>query len=201
MYGLPHTTEIRKQLSKKQIFDKFELKSTRQEKFDADISKIFIVNYISPNTIPAVAVGEKVASIYVVQVILKKPDFDSENILLLNKLIPQKMVMVLEFEDQVILGIHRTRMVYSKWMKNDEVSISLKGTNLDVIWDNLTSDIGDIEIEEGNTVETQIAIDDARQKLINKIEILERKSRTEKQARRKLEMFEEIKKLKRLLNE
>ena len=43
MYGLPHTTEIRKQLPKKAIYAKFELKPAQRDGFDADVSRIDIV--------------------------------------------------------------------------------------------------------------------------------------------------------------
>ena len=55
MYGLPHTTEIRKQLPKKAIYAKFELKPAQRDGFDADVSRIDIVAVVSPTTVPAVA--------------------------------------------------------------------------------------------------------------------------------------------------
>jgi len=199
MLGLPQSTEISKQLPKKTIFDRLQLKYTVQDRFDADVSKIFIVNAISPATIPAIGSGEKVKSIYVIQVILKKKDFNPVNIQMLEKAIHQRMVLALQFEGMVKMGVYRTRMVYSDWMPVEQANIQLQGTNLDVIWDNIAASIGGIEIEEGNTVDEQIIADDARAKLIRDIDSLEAKARAEKQPRRKLEMFEKLEKMKKQL--
>ena len=49
---------------------------------------------------------------------------------------------------------------------------------------------------EGVTIEEQISIDGEKQKVIKQIETLEKKARLEKQPRRKLELFEELKRLK-----
>ena len=60
MYGLPQSTEIKKQLPKKAIFVKFELKPSQRESFDADIARIDIVAVVSPTTVPAAAEGENI---------------------------------------------------------------------------------------------------------------------------------------------
>ena len=60
MLGLPKTTEISKALPKKAIYAKFELKPVQRDHFDEDISKMAIVNAISPTTIPALQKGTDV---------------------------------------------------------------------------------------------------------------------------------------------
>ena len=47
MYGLPISTERKKQLPKKAIFAKFDLKPSQRESFDADIARIDIVAVVS----------------------------------------------------------------------------------------------------------------------------------------------------------
>ena len=89
MYGLPHRTEIRKQLPKKAIYAKFELKPAQRDGFDADVSRIDIVAVVSPTTVPAVAAGESIKEFYVLAVQLKRKDYEEKNIAMLSKLIPQ----------------------------------------------------------------------------------------------------------------
>lgn len=48
MLGLPKVTELHKQLPKKAIYAKFQMNTAAKEKIDADISKIIIVNEVSP---------------------------------------------------------------------------------------------------------------------------------------------------------
>ena len=105
MLGLPKSTEISRQLPKKAIFQKFELKPAQRDRFDADISKMVIVNAISQDTLPALQKGETIQTIYVIEVVLKRPNFDEKNIQMLSKLIPQKILFALHYEDVIQLAI------------------------------------------------------------------------------------------------
>lgn len=51
MLGLPKSTEMNKQLPKKAIYAKFQMNTASKDKVDADISRIVIVNEISPSRI------------------------------------------------------------------------------------------------------------------------------------------------------
>ena len=196
MLGLPVATEISKALPKKAIFAKFELKPAQRDHFDEDVAKLAIVNIISSTTIPALPKGEQIECIYVIEVQLKKPDYDSKNIQMLSKLIPQNMVFALHYEDHIQLAINHTKYIYSSWMEEDDAKLTLQGLNLDRVWENIVINIGNIEVEEGSTLEKQILVDDTKAKLLKQIAMLEAKARTEKQPRKRLELFETLKKLK-----
>ena len=198
MYGLPQSTEIKKQLPKKAIFAKFELKPSQRESFDADIARIDIVAVVSPTTVPAVAEGENIKEFYVLAVQLKHKDYDSKNIAMLSRLIPQKMIMALHFQEEVQFAINHTKLITSDW-KSDTPDLSfltLNGLTLDSVWDNIVISIGNIQVEQGKSVAEQISADDQRAKILAQIAVLERKMANEKQPRRKREYFEQIKKLK-----
>lgn len=192
MLGLPKATEISQQLPKKTIFAKFGLKPAQREHFDDDISRMLIVNAISPTTIPTLRKGSEVECIYVVEVMLKKPDYDPKNLLLLCGLIPQRMVFALRYADQLQLAISHTKLITGRWQNQEAVSLQLQGIDLDEVWDNLVIAIGEIGIEDDHSLEEQIAIDEAKRKLLKEIEQLEKKARNEKQPRKKLELFEEL---------
>ena len=198
MYGLPSSTEAKKQLPKKAIYAKFDLKPEQRESFDADVSTLYIVGVVSPRTVPAIAEGEEVKEFYVVSVQLKRKEDDPKNIALLTKLIPQRMVLALHYGDEVQFAIHHTKLITSSWkdtIHNSEFII-LEGLSLDTVWENIVKSIGHIEVEEGNTLTEQIATDDKRAKLMAQIATLERKMASEKQPRRKREYFEQIRQLK-----
>ena len=55
--------------------------------------------------------------------------------------------------------------------------------------------MGNVEIEQGRTLDEQLVIDEEREKLRRQIERLERQARSEKQPRRKFELVQEIKRL------
>ena len=194
MLGLPKSTELSQALPKTRIFAKFELRSTQKDRFDEDISRITIVNEISQRKVPALHPGKVVQSIYVLEIQLKRKNYDPKNIQLLSKLIPQNILFLLRFDDQVQLAIYHTKLLMSNWGTEPELVIS--GLDMDAVWENIVKTVGTIEVEEGNTLVEQITIDDEKAKLKLQIEQLEERSRKEKQPRKKLEMFEEIKRLK-----
>lgn len=196
MYRLPQSTEIKKQLPKKAIFAKFDLKSSQRDDFDADIARIDIVGVVNPTTVPAVGEGSEVKEFYVLAIQLKRRDFDAKNITFLTKLIPRNIVFALHYENEVQFAIYHTKLITSEWRNADDAVISLYGLNLDVVWGNIVKNIGNIKVAEGNTLNEQIKDNNERAKILKQIEQLEKKCRAEKQPKRKREYFEEIKKLK-----
>ena len=196
MFGLPVHTEVGTQLPKKSIYAKFAMNSSEKDKFDADISRIVIANAVDGRH---VSEGEKVKSFYVLAVQLKHKEYDPKNIVSLVKLINQNILFALTYESEVQLAVYCTRLVTSNWQPTVEVSIPLNGLNLDAVWDNIVASIGDIMITDGKSVAEQIVEDDAHAKLMKQIEQLEQKARTEKQPRKKLELFEKLKELKKRL--
>ena len=198
MYGLPQTTEVRKQLPKKAIYARFDLKPSQRESFDADIARIDIVAVVSSSTVPAIADGKDVKEIYVLALQMKRKEYDPKNMALLSKLIPQKMVFVLLFEEQAQFAIFHTKLLTSAWqfLTPNSSFLTLQGLNLDAVWENIVTHIGHIDVEEGNTLSEQIATNAQREKILAQIAALERKMAAEKQPRRKRELFEQIKRLK-----
>ena len=196
MYGLPHRTEIRKQLPKKAIYAKFELKPAQRDGFDADVSRIDIVAVVSPTTVPAVAAGESIKEFYVLAVQLKRKDYEEKNIAMLSKLIPQNILFALQYEEQTQLAIYHTKLIRSDWKPTDETSISLTGLNLDTVWENIIKTIGEIQVQGGKTLTEQIQDDEQRAKTLKLIADLEKKMAKETQPRKKRELFEQIKHLK-----
>lgn len=198
MFGLPANTEVGTQLPKKSIYAKFDLKPSQRESFDADIARMDIVAVVSSSTVPAIAEGKDVKEIYVLALQMKRKEYDPKNIALLSKLIPQKMVFVLLFEGQTQFAIYHTKLLTSAWqfLTPNTSFLTLQGLNLDVVWENIVKSIGQIDVEEGNTLAEQIATNDQRAKLLAQIATLERKMANEKQPRRKRELFEHIKELK-----
>ena len=197
MYGLPHTTEIRKQLPKKAIYAKFELKPAQRDGFDADVSRIDIVAVVSSTTVPAFASGEIIKEFYVLDVQLKKKDYDEKNIAMLSKLIPQNILFALQYEDETQLAIYHTKLIKSDWKSMADIEIRLSGLNLDTVWENIIKDIGEIHVWEGKTLTEQIQENERLVKLKKQIEELERKCRTEKQPRKRLELYEKLTTLKK----
>lgn len=195
MLGLPKSTEMNKMLPKKAIYAKFQMNNAAKEKVDADISRITIVNEISPARVN-LAEGETVKSFFVIHVALKRREFSEATIAMVSKLLPQNILMVLSYGEEAKLAVYRTKLLQTQWMPKDEVSVQLKGLDLDAAWENIIIQIGGIQMQQGNTLDQQIALDEKRAKLEKEIARLEKLARAEKQPKKKFELVQQIAKIK-----
>lgn len=198
MLGLPKSTELKRQLSKGAIYSQFNMNTAAKEKFDADIKKITIVNEISPRT-TSILEGEKVGSIFVLHILLKKIDFDEKNIVLISKLIKQNMVLILECESKAQIAVYYRKLLHTDWQNSNDISIQLKGLNIDQVWENIIVQISGVKIEQGNTLDELIELDEKRKKVQKQILTLEKLARAEKQPKRKFELVGKIKLLQKEL--
>lgn len=198
MLGLPKATELNKQLPKNAIYAKFQMNTAERAKIDADISRITIVNEVSPAKIN-IADGERVKSFFVLLVALKRKDFEDKTIITISKLIPQNMLLVLECDGGAKLAIYHTKLMQTDWKRKEELSIELKGLNMDAVWENIIIQIGGITIEQGNTLDEQIAVDERRMKIQKEIGRLTKAAKNEKQPKKKFELAQKINGLKKEL--
>lgn len=198
MLGLPQSTEVKRPLPKAQLYKRFDWKPSQRESFDGDVSRLDFVNWIAQHTLPAIAEGTEVREIFVIEVSLKSRDFDTKNIVLLAKSIPQRIIYLLRFEDEYRLAVYHTKLFLSDWQSGTPNSslLTLKGLNLDTVWQSIVASVGNVEVADGNSLSEQISIDDERAKLIRQIESLERQMRSTSQPRRQRELYAEIKKIK-----
>ena len=113
--GLPEATRVKRPLPKAQLFKRFDWTPSQRDRFDAEVSRLDFVNWISPRTVPAIAVGNEVKEIFVVEVSLKSRDFDTKAITLLAKYIPQRIVYLLRFEEEAMLAVYHTKLFTTNW--------------------------------------------------------------------------------------
>lgn len=198
MYGLPKSTEVRKPLPKAQLFGQLGWLASQRDRFDADVSRLDFANWISPRTIPAIAVGNEVKEIFVVDIALKRRNYDIKNITLLAKSIPQRIIFALRWENEVQFAAYYTKLFVSGWqlISNNYKVLTIEGLTFDTVWSNLISSIGNFVVEQENSLTEQIKIDEDKQKLQQQIANLERQMNATKQPRRKRELYNEIKRLK-----
>ena len=200
MFDLPKASDIRKPLHKKLIYEKYasELSGNKKDRFDADISRIVITNEISEASV-RIKATEKIPAIFVVQVELKRKEYDDKNIIMISKLFGQKLLIVLHYENLYQLAIYETRLLKSEWEKEDEFSLKLNGLDMNQVWDNFVTQVSGIEVSDGNTLEEQINIEAEKEKLKKQIVDLENKARKEVQSKKKFEMVQRINQYKERL--
>ena len=187
-------------LPKNAIYAKFQMNTAEKAKIDADISRITIVNEVSAEKVH-IAAGNQVKSFFVLLVALKKKDFDDKTIITISKLIPQNMLLILECGDEAKLATYHSKLMQTEWKRKEALSVELKGLNLDSVWENIIMQIGGITIDQGNTLDEQIAADEYRQKIEKEIAKLEKQARAEKQPKKKFELAQRVRALKKLIKE
>jgi hypothetical protein len=195
MLRLPEITQVHKALPKAQIYRKFELTNAQQTKFDADISRIDIVNEISTRTIPAIPAGEKVQSLYVLCVSLKTKDYEPKNIERIAKLIPQNLVFSLQFEEEIQLAVFCEKLFTTDWMLENNASIPLTGLSFDEVWENIIKKIEGGEWDGSLTLEENIELKEKKAKIQREIDRLEKLARKEVQPKKKFELVVQKRKL------
>lgn len=196
MLGLPQATEVKRPLPKVQLYKKFELKQAQRDAIDADIARLDFVNIIAPQSLPTIAEGLEVKAIFVVKVELKCSDYNNSSIAFVAKLIPQKIVFALQYEEQMQLCVFHTRLLQSAWMPMADATIALQGLTLDETWEHIVAEIGGLDTQSEQTIEQQIATNEQQERLLRQIEVLEKRCRVEKQTRKKYELYLQILKLK-----
>lgn len=201
MFSLPQNTEVSKQLPKKSIYTKFLLNNASQSRFDADISKIVIVNELSPLT-TNIAYGQNEKSIYVLLVTLKSTDFDERNIALLSRLINQNMLFVLEYDGTSRLAVYHKKLIINAERKSTaEINIELKGLDLDAVWENIIRSIEGGDFRTELSLEENLARHEQQAKIQKQITALENRIAKEKQLNKQMQLNTELKRLKKSLEE
>lgn len=107
------------------------------------------------------------------------------------------MVFALVFEDMLRFAVVHDKLFSTDWEPLADAALPLMGIDMDKVWEHIVTTIGGFEVMEGVTIEEQITIDGERQKVIKQIETLEKKVRTERQPRRKYELYQQLCKLKK----
>lgn len=194
--GLPERTEIRKPISKEIIYKTFpEMKGEKRKNFDEDISRIIITNELSERTLNF-SKGEKISTIFVIQLLLKKKEYSKKNIDIIFRLFNQSIVLVLCFEGMEKVIVNYSRNIETDWFNEGEFGLALRGSNFDDLFESFVKQIGNITVYEGNNLEEQIRVNDERQKLLKEIERLEKKAWKEKNPKKKFELAQEINRLR-----
>lgn len=199
MFNLPEITELHKPLPKTQIYKKFQFSNSQQTKFDADISRIDIVNEVSSRTIPSIQQGKKIKSIYVLSVTLKTKDYDSKNIEKISKIIPQNLVFALQYEEEIQLAVFCEKIFTTSWIHETKAKLELKGLNFDEVWENIIKQIEGGEWDSNLSLSENIELKERKEKLQKEIDVLKKKMKNEKQFNRQIEIKAEIRRLEKSL--
>ena len=211
MFNLPKTTEVNRTIPKKKFYEKAEITPALKEAFVNDIEKIVWANKLSADTLN-IDSGSDIKEIEVFHVLLKNKNFNQKILEIIDKAIPYYILFVLDYNgrQQIWIGYKEkttnsnNKAKIIKYFKNEwqnDITLTLRGTKLDSIYENFLSDLSsDLNILPTEaTLEERIQRTEEIDALTKKIEKLEIKLHREKQFNRQIEINKEIRQLTKTL--
>ncbi len=202
MLGLPKSTECKKALHKKDIFAQFDFSRTKRKDFDANFARLHIIHEVTPYTVN-IPQGKSINGLYVIHITLKHAQYDKKSLQVLAKLLPYKVIFLLEYAGKGCIVLYHTVLFESAWQAVDTLHIHIQGLDFDAVWENIVQQVGEFTLEEKQSgalsLEAQIAHNVEQDKIAREIARLEKKVWAEKQPRKKMELVERLRKIKERL--
>ena len=100
----------------------------------------------------------------------------------------QKLLLVLKYEEKQQMAIWQTRLILKDWAEPESLTVELTGLDLDKVWENIVARAAGMELQQGKTLNEQLAVQQKREKLQKEIARLEKLAWAEKQPKRKMEL-------------
>ena len=207
MLNLPKTTVVDKRIPKEKFYGKLDVRADVKRAFVDQVKSITWRHKIAPSTMNLVP-GKEVVEIEVFEIQLKTGVLDEAVLRLIDQGIPYYILFLLEFDEKVqvwtaykeIEGkkvtIKPNAYYHTEWMTLESLPLAVEGLDLDAVYEHFVIQVGNLQIEDGRTLEEQIAVDEQKAKLEKEIARLEKMARNEKQPRKKFEIVQQIQRLR-----
>ena len=209
----PKSTEFNKRIPKTKFYEHIELGRKIKDSFVQDIDSIIWANKIAPSTVN-IAVGEKVTEIQVFRIILKQSDFNKDVLKTIDEQIPYHILFIICYRDkeQAWIGYKEQSgsesrafkvdsYYHTAWQKPEEMELAIEGLNMDAVYESFVKQISastaPIQWDDDLSAKENTAKIEERKKLQKQIEKLERQLRKETQPRKKFEIYQKIKEMRR----
>ena len=213
MLGFPQTTEFNKRIPKQKFYENMEVSPALKRVFVERIKLIYWRNKLGVSTMN-IAPGETVTEIEVIEIKLASPQLNEAVLRQIDKEIPYHILFILSFDGKVQAwtgykeaaeggnkAFKVNKYYHTEWMPEHELNLKIEGLNMDAVWENLIIQVGGVEVGQGKSLDEQIQIDDQKAKMQKEIEKLEKQARNEKQPNKKFQLAQQVKTLKKQLDE
>lgn len=210
MLGLTKTTEFNKRIPKQKFYEKINITMELKRAFVEQIKIIYWRNKISPMT-TNLAKGRNVAEIEVFELKLNTKQFDENILHQIDKVIPYHILFLLKYEGEyqawigykeITEGNIKVKQYYhTAWLNEGSLPCRLEGFDMDNVYENFVRQIAGDELALKDTADLKEDIEKAQEKkkIERQINSLQAKIRKEKQFNKKVELNNELKKMKKKL--
>lgn len=211
MLDLAKSTEFNKRIPKQKFYENMDVTSELKKKFAEQIRIIYWKNKIASTTIN-LEKGRNIAEIEVFELKLNTMQFDENILLQIDKGIPYHILFLLEYEGkyQAWIGykeiddkkIRVSQYYHTQWLDEKSLPCKMEGLDMDSVYENFVRQIAGDELKSNEKTDLKEDIEKAQEqkKIEKQIKSLQTKIRKEKQFNRKIELNNELKKLKKQLN-
>lgn len=213
MLNFPKSTEFDKRIPKQKFYENMNITANLKRIFVEQIKGISWTNKIAASTIN-VADGQEVHEVEVFEIALTDNNLDEAVLLQIDREIPYHIVYVLSYDgkyqawigykEKSISGNNAFKVstyYHTDWLSKDKLQDTLKivGITLDSVYENFVKQVAGDRLQSDNSEDLKVLVekDNRRKEIEKQISVLRAKIRKEKQLNRQMEMNEEVKRLKR----
>lgn len=216
MLGLPKTTEFNKRIPKQKFYENMDISAALKKVFVEQVKIIYWRNKIAAST-TNLAAGSEVTELEMFEIRLNSPVLDDGLLRQIDREIPYHILFLLEYEGkyQAWIGYKEAAAsgnkafkvngyYHTEWFVEDELPLKMEGLNIDVVYENFVRQIAGDKLsteKTGESLKESVEREEQRQTVQKQIEALKAKIKKEKQLNKQMEMNNELKKLKRELEE
>ena len=215
MVGLPKTTEFNRRIPKQKFYENIEISPALKRIFVEQIKAVYWRNKIAPSTVN-IAQGETVTEIEVFEVKLATETPPELVLRQIDKAIPYHIVFLLEYggryqawtayKEAAGFGNNAFKVgvyYHTEWLEENQLPIKIDGLDIDKVYENFVRQIAGEKLQSDGNESLQESVDrDLRRRELEKqISALEQKIRREKQFNKQVALNDELKKIKKELEE
>lgn len=207
----PESTEFNKKIPKQQFYDNLDISKAVKEMFVEQIKAVYWQNKLSSITIN-LDDSKKIKEIEIFRIELNTENLNESVIKIIDKGIPYNIIFILCFEGKqklccALKEINEkgectlvSKYYYTDWC--DDITLDIIGLSLDIVYENFIRQIaGESILYNTCDLKDDILKSEVTFKLQKEIARLEKQARSEKQPKKKFELAEQVKKLKKQISE
>ena len=204
MIDFPASTIVRRRLPKEAFYKHLPLSAALKQKFVSDVDRITVENSLTKGNLNLEKDSE-IREIMLLSISLKKQDFDGKIVEAIARQNPHKLIFLLVYDAERQLAVYHSKLYRTKWMKENNLSLTLAGNTLDEIWDDLVRQIAvsseAVLKQEGQTIDEQLKTQDEINRLNTLIKRIEAAAWKEQQPKKKFELYTRLQEYKKQLEE
>ena len=204
MIDFPESTAVYRRIPKEAFYKHLSLTAALKAKFVSDVDRIVVQNSLTKRNLN-LAKDSETKEIMLLSITLKKQDFDGKIVEAIARQNPHKLIFLLVYETERQLAVYHSKLYRTEWMKEDKLSLTLTGNNLDEIWDDLVRQVAisseTILQRQDQTIDEQLKEQDEIDRLKKLIQKTERAAWKEQQPKKRFELYTKLQEYKRQLEE